>query len=69
MEDHIYKSIELAGSSTKSVEDAVHKAVEKASQTVRHMRWFQVLETRGEIRDGAIQHWQVVIKVGFTLED
>lgn len=68
MSDHIYKSIELTGSSTKGIEDAINKAIEKAAESVRNMRWFQVQETRGEIRDGKIQHWQVVIKVGFTLD-
>ncbi len=68
MSDHIYKSIELTGSSTKGIEDAINKAIEKAAESVRNMRWFQVQETRGEIRDGKIQHWQVVIKVGFTID-
>lgn len=68
MSDHIYKSIELTGSSTQGVEDAINKAIERAAESVRNMRWFQVQDTRGEIRDGKIQHWQVVIKVGFTLD-
>lgn len=69
MSEHVYKSVELTGTSTKGIEEAIARAVEKASATVRHMRWFEVLETRGEIRDGKIQHWQVIIKVGFTLEE
>lgn len=69
MSEHVYKSVELTGTSTKGIEEAIARAVEKASASVRHMRWFEVLETRGEIRDGKIQHWQVVIKVAFTLEE
>jgi dodecin len=66
--DHVYKSIELTGSSKTSIEDAVTQAVAKASKTVRNMHWFQVIETRGHIVDGTVAHWQVSIKVGFTLE-
>ena len=69
MSDHIYKTIELVGSSSRSVEDAVQKAVAKASETVRNLRWFQVLETRGHIEGGKVAHWQVTLKLGFTLED
>ncbi len=69
MTDHVYKLIELAGSSSKSFDDAVSNAISKASQTLRDLHWFQVTETRGHIVDGAIAHWQVTIKVGFTLED
>lgn len=68
MTDHVYKTVELTGTSGKSIEDAITKAVETAAETVRHMRWFEVQETRGEIRDGKIQHWQVVLKIGFTLD-
>lgn len=68
MSDHVYKSIELTGSSKTSIEDAVTQAVAKASKTVRNMHWFQVIETRGHIVDGKVAHWQVSIKVGFTLE-
>jgi dodecin len=68
MSDHIYKSIELTGSSTESIEDAVEKAIARAAQTIRHMRWFQVTETRGQIEEGEIAHWQVTVKVGFTLD-
>jgi flavin-binding protein dodecin len=69
MTDHVYKQIELTGSSAVSSDDAVRNAVAKAGKTVRGMRWFQVTETRGHIDDDAVAHWQVTIKVGFTLED
>lgn len=69
MSDHVYKNIELVGSSAVSSDDAVRVALARAAKTVRHMRWFQVLDTRGHIEDGAVAHWQVTIKVGFTLED
>ncbi|SDM29976.1 hypothetical protein SAMN05192555_111128 [Franzmannia pantelleriensis] len=65
---HIYKHIELTGSSTESIEDAVAQAIERANQTIHDMRWFEVTETRGHIEHGRIGHWQVTIKVGFTLE-
>ena len=69
MSDHVYKTIELVGSSTKSAEDAARTAIAKANQTVRNLRWFEVVETRGHIEKGQIAHWQVVVKLGFTLED
>jgi dodecin len=69
MEEHIYKVIELVGSSEKSIEDAISTAVARAHETVRHLRWFEVLETRGHIEDGKVKHYQVTIKVGFTMED
>src|SRR5947199_8589331 len=69
MTEHVYKMLELTGSSTTSVEDAVQNAIRKAAKTVRKMQWFQVLETRGHIADGAVSHWQVTVKVGFTLDD
>ena len=69
MSDHVYKHIELTGSSTTSIEDAINRAVERASASVRNMRWMQVLETRGHIDKGKISHWQVTIKIGFTLEE
>ena len=68
MEDHIYKLIELTGSSKTSMEDAVQQAVARASKTIRNMRWVQVVETRGHIEDGKVSQWQVIIKIGFTLE-
>jgi flavin-binding protein dodecin len=69
MSDHVYKLIELTGSSAKSFDDAVQNAIGKASKTMRNMQWFQVLETRGHIDEGRIAHWQVTLKIGFTLED
>ena len=69
MSDHVYKSIELTGSSTSSVEDAVENAIAKAAQTMRNMQWFQVVETRGHIADNKVAHWQVTLKIGFRLED
>jgi len=69
MHDHVYKIIELVGSSTKSTDDAMSNAIERASQTLTHLDWFEVVETRGHIDDGKIAHYQVVLKVGFRLED
>jgi len=69
MTDHVYKIIELTGSSAKSIEDAVQNAVVKAGKTMRSMHWFEVIETRGHIANGKVAHWQVTVKIGFTLED
>jgi len=69
MSNHVYKTIELVGSSALGSDDAVKTAVTRAAQTVRNLRWFEVLETRGHIENGDIVHWQVTIKVGFTLEE
>ena len=68
MSEHIYKKIELVGSSPKGFEEAGENALSRASQTIRNMRWFEVMETRGQIADGRVNHWQVTLKVGFTLE-
>jgi len=68
MSKHVYKILELTGSSPSSIEDAVNTAIAKASETVRNMHWFEVVETRGHIQDGKVAHWQVTVKVGFTLE-
>ena len=68
MPDHIYKKIELTGSSPNSIEEAVQNALARASKTVRNMRWFEITETRGHIEDGRVAHWQVTMKIGFTLE-
>jgi flavin-binding protein dodecin len=68
MSNHIYKKIELVGSSPDSIEDAVKNALSKASRSLRNLRWFEVVETRGHVEDGKIGHWQVTIKVGFTLD-
>ncbi|MEP0821431.1 MAG: dodecin domain-containing protein [Ignavibacterium sp.] len=69
MADHVYKHIELTGTSPKSIEDAVNNAIARAAKTVRNMRWMQIVETRGHVENGAVNHWQVTIKVGFTLEE
>lgn len=69
MSDHVYKHIELTGSSTTSADDAVRTAIERASQSVRNLRWFKVIETRGHIKDGQVAHWQVTIEAGFTLDE
>ena len=68
MSEHVYKLLELAGSSPVSIEDAVQKAIAKAHQTVRNVHWFTITETRGHVVDGKVAHWQVSLKVGFTLE-
>ena len=67
MSDHIYKLLELVGSSTKSIEDAIQTAVSRASSTLDNVRWFEVMETRGHVENGKVTHYQVTIKVGFTL--
>jgi dodecin len=69
MSEHVYKKLELTGSSKIGIEDAVATALAKAAKTVRNMHWFEVVETRGHIDGGKIAHWQVSIKVGFTLEE
>jgi dodecin len=68
MADHVYKKIELVGSSANGIEDAVKNALSRAKKTVRNMRWFEIAETRGYLEDGNIAHWQVTLKVGFTLD-
>lgn len=68
MKNHVYKIIELTGTSTTSIEDAVTTAIARADKTLKHLGWFQVVETRGSIEKGKVQHWQVTIKVGFTLD-
>ena len=69
MPEHIYKTIELVGSSATGLEDAVTKAIARAGATVRMMRWFEVVETRGTIEDNKVTQWQVTVKVGFRLEE
>ncbi|MGR9044220.1 MAG: dodecin [Gammaproteobacteria bacterium] len=69
MTNHTYKKIELTGSSSVSMQEAIENAIAKASKTLHDLRWFEVVETRGHIDQGKIAHWQVTIKVGFTLED
>ncbi len=68
MSDHVYKLIELAGSSEKGIQDAIENAIAHASKTIRNMRWVEVIETRGHIENDKIMHWQVKLKVGFTLD-
>ena len=69
MPDKVYKSVELTGTSSKGIEQAVEGALSRASKTVRNMRWFQVVETRGAVDRGKVSQWQVTLKVGFTLEE
>jgi flavin-binding protein dodecin len=69
MSEHVYKTVELVGSSTRGMEDAVQRAIAKAAETVRNLRWFEVVDTRGHIEGGKVAHWQVTLKVGFTLEE
>ena len=69
MAEHVYKKIEIVGSSPNGLEEAVRNALSRASKTVRSMRWFEVTETRGYIDEGKIAHWQVTLKIGFTLEE
>ncbi len=69
MKDHVYKLIELTGTSTISIEDAVGKAVKRAAKTIKRLSWFQMIETRGSLDRGKVQLWQVTIKVGFAVEN
>ncbi len=69
MNDHVYRVIELVGSSTETVEDAIDNAVERASKTVRHLDWFEVVETRGQIVNNEVAYYQVRLKIGFRVED
>lgn len=68
MQDHVYKTLEITGSSTASMEQAVERAVQITRKTVDNLRWFEVTDIRGHIQDGAIDHWQVTVKIGFTVE-
>jgi dodecin len=67
--EHVYKVVELVGSSPESSDAAIRNAIARAEATVRNLRWFEVIGTRGHIENGQIGHWQVTIKVGFTLEN
>ena len=67
MANHVYKMVELVGSSPTGTDDAIRNAIAQAAATLRHLDWFEVVETRGHIEDGRIGHWQVMLKVGFTL--
>lgn len=69
MSEHVYKVVELVGSSTDGIEAAIDNAVSRASATLRNLRWFEVSEVRGHIEDGRVHHYQVKLKVGFTLDD
>jgi hypothetical protein len=69
MSHHVYKILELTGSSPTGSDDAVQRAIAKAGETVRNIHWFEVTETRGHVAEGKVVHWQVTLKVGFTLED
>ena len=69
MSNHVYKTIELVGSSATGSDDAIRVAIARAGETLHNMRWFEVVETRGHIEQGKIAHWQVTLKVGFTLEN
>jgi flavin-binding protein dodecin len=69
MSNHVYKLIELAGSSNTSIEDAVQNAIAKAGKTMRNIHWFQLIETRGTVIGDKVGQWQVTLKIGFTLED
>ena len=68
MQDHVYKLVELVGTSEESIEHAVQSAITRAHATLRNVRWFEILQTRGEVRDGRVGHYQVLLKVGFTLD-
>jgi len=68
MENNVYKKIEITGTSTSTMEDAILNAIGRASETIRNMRWFEVVESRGSIENGSVAEWQVTIKIGFTLE-
>jgi dodecin len=69
MAEHVYKKIEIVGSSPNGFEEAIQNALARAGKTIRNMRWFEVAETRGYIEDGKIGHWQVTLKIGFTLDE
>ncbi len=68
MAEHVYKIVELVGSSESGFEPAIENAIMRASQTLRHLDWFEVIETRGQIENGRVQHYQVTLKAGFRLE-
>ena len=69
MKDPVYKLIELTGTSTNSIEEAVETAIKRVNKTIKNLSWFQVVETRGNIEKGKVHHWQVTIKVGFTVKE
>jgi flavin-binding protein dodecin len=69
MNDHVYKHIELTATSSLNIEDAVRRAISRAHKTVKNLSWFQVVETRGNIDEGAVRHWQVTVKIGFQVDE
>lgn len=69
MSDNVYKKLEIVGSSETSIEDAVQKAISKAGETVKHIEWFEIGEVRGHVEDAKVRHYQVVVKIGFRIED
>jgi flavin-binding protein dodecin len=69
MAEHVYKKIEITGTSSKAMEEAIRNAIARAAETVRNMRWFEVAETRGTIEGDHVAQWQVTLKIGFTLEE
>jgi flavin-binding protein dodecin len=68
MDEHVYKTIELTGSSKSSIEDAVKNAIAKAAESVHNLRWFQIIDSRGYIQEKSVSYWQVTLKIGFTVE-
>ena len=69
MQDHIYKTVELTGTSTTTIDDAVNNAIARASETLHSLRWFEVVQVRGAIENAAVSQWQIIMKVGFTLDE
>jgi flavin-binding protein dodecin len=69
MTNHVYKKVELVGSSPKSIEDAIETAIARAAKTLYNIRWFEVVETRGQVSEGSVSHYQVTLQIGFTLDD
>lgn len=69
MNDHVYKTVELTGTSTQGLQDAIQNAIDRAAQTLHHLRWFEVTKVRGDIDEQQIQYWQVTLKVSFTIDD
>ena len=68
MSGHVYKKVEIVGSSANSMQEAIENGVAKAAETLHNLRWFEVVDTRGQLEDGQIAHWQVTLKIGFTLD-
>ena len=69
MQEHVYKVVEVVGSSDKSIEDAINVAITRAGKTLRNLRWFEVIQTRGHIDGGKVSHYQVELKLGFTMDE